>query len=99
MQDDSHEGRLQASSIELPEPLPPFGQYVPSVLRRDTLWVGGHFGTRADGAILTGRCGDGVTADEARVAARSAAINLLATVRTRSVRSTAWNRSCTSTGW
>ena len=43
--------------------------------------LGGHFGTRADGSIHTGRCGDDVSVDEARAAARSAAVNLLATVR------------------
>jgi enamine deaminase RidA (YjgF/YER057c/UK114 family) len=43
--------------------------------------VGGHFGTRPDGSPHVGRCGHDVTAAEARDAARSAAINLVATVR------------------
>ena len=77
----SHEERLKATGIELPAPLPAFGQYVPAVLARDVLWVGGHFGTRPDGTLHTGRCGEDTTADEAREAARSAAINLLATIR------------------
>jgi len=77
----SHEERLKATGIELPPPLPAFGQYVPAVLTRDVLWVGGHFGTRPDGTLHTGRCGEDTTADEAREAARSAAINLLATIR------------------
>ncbi len=67
--------------IDLPAALPPFGQYVPAVLHGDLLWVGGHFGTRADGTIHTGRCGEGLTAEDARAVARSAAINLVATVR------------------
>jgi enamine deaminase RidA (YjgF/YER057c/UK114 family) len=50
-------------------------------LARDVLWVGGHFGTRPDGTLHTGRCGEDTTADEAREAARSAAINMLATIR------------------
>ena len=78
---DSHEARLASSSIELPAPLPAFGQYVPTVLARDVLWVGGHFGTRPDGTLHTGRCGDDLTAETARDAARSAAINMLATIR------------------
>jgi enamine deaminase RidA (YjgF/YER057c/UK114 family) len=77
----SHEERLKATGIELPAPLPAFGQYVPAVLARDVLWVGGHFGTRPDGTLHTGRCGEDTTADEAREAARSAAINMLATIR------------------
>ena len=77
----SHESRLESAGIELPAPLPAFGQYVPTVLARDVLWVGGHFGTRPDGTLFTGRCGEDTTADEARSAARSAAINALATIR------------------
>ena len=77
----SHEERLKTTRIELPAPLPAFGQYVPTVLARDVLWVGGHFGTRPDGTLHTGRCGEDTTTDEAREAARSAAINMLATIR------------------
>ncbi len=77
----THEQRLGAASISLPAALPAFGQYVPAVLHGEQLWVGGHFGTRDDGSLHTGRCGDGVSVAEARAAARSAAVNLLATVR------------------
>lgn len=77
----SHEARLGSCGIELPTPLPAFGQYVPAVLARDLLWVGGHFGTRPDGTLHTGRCGEDLTVDGARQAARSAAINMLATIR------------------
>jgi enamine deaminase RidA (YjgF/YER057c/UK114 family) len=77
----SHEQRLAAASIRLPPALPAFGQYVPAVLHGDQLWVGGHFGTRADGSIYAGRCGQDVSTAEAREVARSAAVNLLATVR------------------
>lgn len=61
--------------------MPPFGEYVPAVRAGDQLWVGGHFGTGADGSILTGTVGASVTADAARDAARSAAMSLLSTVR------------------
>ncbi len=77
----SHEQRLKSLSIELPEPLPPFGEYVPAVVAGDFLWVGGHFGIAPDGSFATGRCGVNVSVDEAKVSARSAAMNLLATVR------------------
>ncbi len=76
-----HEARLARTGIVLPAALPAFGQYVPAVLHDAQLAVGGHFGTRADGSIHTGRCGADVSTVEARDAARSAAINLLATVR------------------
>lgn len=80
--DRGHEDRCAQAGIVLPEALPPFGQYVPAVLHGSQLWVGGHFGTRpGDGAPITGRCGQDVSTEDARQAARSAALNLLATVR------------------
>ncbi|MFM7224937.1 MAG: RidA family protein [Actinomycetota bacterium] len=78
---DSAERRLADLGVTLPDPLPPFGEYVPAVRSGRQLWVGGHFGTRPDGSIYTGRVGDTVSAEDARAAARSAALNLLATVR------------------
>lgn len=75
------EQRLAQAGISLPAPLPPFGSYVPAVLHGSQLWVGGHFGTRPDGSIYTGRCGLDVTASEGREIARSAAWNLVATIR------------------
>ena len=75
------EQHLAEIPLELPAALPAFGQYVPAVLHDTQLWVGGHFGTRADGSFYTGRCGQDISTSEARDAARSAAINLLATVR------------------
>ncbi|CAB4954915.1 MAG: RidA family protein [Actinobacteria bacterium] len=78
---ESHEARLASSTIDLPAPLPAFGQYVPAVLARDVLWVGGHFGTRPDGTLHTGTCGEDLTAEDAKEAARSAAINMLSTIR------------------
>jgi enamine deaminase RidA (YjgF/YER057c/UK114 family) len=77
----SPDEQLRDLGIELPEPLPPFGQYVPAVRSGRQLWLAGHFGTRPDGSIHTGKVGAGVPVEEAREAARSAAVNLLATVR------------------
>ena len=77
----THEQRLAESQIDLPAALPAFGQYVPAVRHGNQLWVGGHFGTGPDGSLLVGRCGHDVDVLAARAAARSAAIDLLATVR------------------
>lgn len=77
----SAEAALARLGIDLPTPLPPFGEYVPAVRSGNRLWVGGHFGTRADGTVHTGKVGAVVSTDEARDAARAAAVNLLATVR------------------
>jgi enamine deaminase RidA (YjgF/YER057c/UK114 family) len=77
----THEQRLTQTIGTLPVALPAFGQYVPAVLFGSQLWVGGHFGTRPDGSVHVGKCGLDVSAADAREAARSAAVNLLATVR------------------
>jgi enamine deaminase RidA (YjgF/YER057c/UK114 family) len=78
--EDSPTSRLTNLGLVLPDPLPPFGEYVPAVRSGNQQWVGGHFGTRTDGSIWTGKVGVDVTVEEAQEAARSAALNLLATV-------------------
>jgi enamine deaminase RidA (YjgF/YER057c/UK114 family) len=66
----------------LPTALPAFGQYVPYVINNGLLWLSGHFGTTTpDTALYTGKVGGDVDTDHARKAARSAAINMLATIR------------------
>ena len=77
----SAKARLAALGLVLPDPMPPFGEYVPAVRSGLQLWVGGHFGTRSDGTIWTGKVGAGVSQEEACEAARSAALSLLATVQ------------------
>jgi enamine deaminase RidA (YjgF/YER057c/UK114 family) len=78
---ESHEQRVAASGIVVPTALPAFGQYVPYVVSGTTLWLSGHFGTTPELALLTGKVGADVDLENARQAARSAACNLLATVR------------------
>lgn len=78
--DGSTASQLAQLGLTLPDPLPPFGEYVPATRSGNQLWVGGHFGTRPDGSIWTGRVGADVSVDEAQEAARSAALHLLATV-------------------
>jgi enamine deaminase RidA (YjgF/YER057c/UK114 family) len=73
--------RLADLGITLPAPLPAFGEYVPAVLSGDLLQVGGHFGLREDGSAWTGKVGGAVDVEQARAAARSAALNLLATAQ------------------
>jgi enamine deaminase RidA (YjgF/YER057c/UK114 family) len=77
----SHEQRLQASGIVLPTALPAFGQYVPCVSHNGLLWVSGHFGTTPNVELMTGKVGRDVDTERACEAARSAAINMLSTIR------------------
>lgn len=80
--DSTHEQRLQTSGISLPAALPAFGQYVPCVQNNGLLWLSGHFGTTLpDTTLSTGKVGLDVDTETARGVARSAAINMLATIR------------------
>ncbi len=75
------EQQLALLDLVLPPALPAFGEYVSAVVSGDLLHVGGHFGTKDDGSAWTGKVGRLVGVDEAREAARSAAVKLLSTVR------------------
>ena len=78
----THEQRLLATGIVLPEALPAFGQYVTCVVNAGLLWTSGHFGTTTpDTRLCTGKVGLDVDTATARDAARSAALNMLATIR------------------
>ena len=77
----THEQRLHSTGIVLPAALPAFGTYVPCVTHDGLLWMSGHFGTTPDTILYTGKVGLDVDTARARAAARSAAINMLATIR------------------
>ena len=78
----THEQRLRSAGIVLPAALPAFGQYAPCVENNGLLWMSGHFGTTTpDTSLYTGKVGRDVDTELAREAARSAAINMLATIR------------------
>ncbi len=76
----SHEDRLRAAGITVPEPMTPAGLYVGCVVVGELLHVSGHGPIDGD-RIVTGKVGDTVTVDEARHAARLTGLQILATVR------------------
>ena len=71
--------RLVELGIELPPVLPPAGNYLGCVRTGDLLHVGGH-GPLDGTVIITGKVGDGVSLDQARIAARMTALSILATM-------------------
>ncbi len=77
----SHEARMAAAGIELPDPFPPAGLYVGAVLLDGLLHVGGHGPIRADGSIISGKVGADVDIDLAREAARVTGLQVLSTAR------------------
>ena len=77
-------GRMTApdlTGLDLPEVFPPAGTYLSAVLHRDVLHTAGHIPLGADGTLVTGRLGDSLTVEEGALAARLAALSLLATVQ------------------
>ena len=69
--------RLAALNILLPEPKAPIAAYVPTVVAGGMLHVSGQLPFR-DGAVVTGRLGDGMAVGQGQEAARLCAIMLLA---------------------
>lgn len=77
----SHEARMTAAGIELPEAMTPAGLYVPAVRSRGLLHVGGHGPIAADGSLVAGKVGADVDVDTARHAARLTGLQILAAAR------------------
>ena len=75
------ETRLAQLNLVLP-PLPkPGGIYQPVVVVNQVAYVSGHGPLRADGTLITGRVGAGLTLEEGRAAARQTGLAILATLR------------------
>jgi enamine deaminase RidA (YjgF/YER057c/UK114 family) len=70
---------LRALSIELPEVTPPVAAFVPFVRSGKQLFLSGHI-AKKDGVPWRGRLGSDVTTEEGKDAARSIAIDLMATL-------------------
>lgn len=77
----SHEARMAAAGIELPEAMTPAGLYVPAVRSRGLLHVGGHGPIAPDGSLVAGKVGTDVTIEDARHAARLTGLQILAAAR------------------
>lgn len=71
--------RLAALNIMLPEVMQPVAAYVPFVRTGDLVFVSGQIAKR-DGAPWTGRLGEDMTTADGIAAARSIAVDLLATL-------------------
>ena len=72
--------RLEELGLELPEAAAPVAAYVPAVLAGGLLHLSGQLPFR-DGALMTGRLGDGVSLAEGQEAARRCGLMLLAQVK------------------
>jgi len=71
--------KLQELKIDLPAPTAPVAAFVPTVRTGNLLFVSGHIAKR-EGKSWAGQLGSGISTEEGRQAARSAAVDLLATL-------------------
>lgn len=77
----SFDAKLKALHIELPMAPKPVANYVPVVRAGDLLFLSGVLPSRDGQLILTGKLGQGITVEQGMEAAKVAALNALAIVR------------------
>lgn len=75
------ESRLAELGIQLPSPVAPAANYLPTVLSGKLLHVSGQLPTGADGLAYRGKLGEDFDTPTGREAARLCAINVLAQAR------------------
>ena len=75
------EEKLKSLGIELPELPGPLGSYVPFVKTGNLIYLSGMLPLKDGKLTATGRAGEKVTLEEAAEAARTAAINALAVLK------------------
>ena len=75
---DNVDARLATLGITLPDAPNPVANYVPSCLSGNLLFISGQVSKAADGSIVSGQLGGGMTVAEGRAAARLCALNILA---------------------
>ncbi len=71
--------KLKELGIELPTAGAPAAAYVMSAQSGNTVYLSGHI-AKKDGKVWAGKLGDSLTTEEGRAAARSIAIDLMATL-------------------
>jgi enamine deaminase RidA (YjgF/YER057c/UK114 family) len=77
----SFDAKLKALNLELPMAPKPVANYVPVVRAGDLLFLSGVLPSRDGQLILTGKLGQGITVEQGMEAAKVAALNALAIVR------------------
>ncbi|MFD1509208.1 RidA family protein [Lacimonas salitolerans] len=74
------ESRLAELGVTLPDAPAPAANYVPYVVTGNTVYVSGQISMQ-DGALITGKLGEGMTTEAGAAAAKTCAISLLAQLR------------------
>jgi len=77
----SYESKIKEIGLTLPAPPKPVANYVPVVRAGDLLFLSGVLPSRDGQLICTGKLGQGITIEQGMEAAKVAALNALAIVR------------------
>ncbi|MBI3312868.1 MAG: RidA family protein, partial [Candidatus Omnitrophica bacterium] len=78
----NYEEKIKSLGLVLPAVAKPVGSYAPVIMQGDIAVLSGQISKTADGKILTGKVGPGgMSIDQAKAAARVAAINVLAIMK------------------
>ncbi|AEM72447.1 Endoribonuclease L-PSP [Allomuricauda ruestringensis DSM 13258] len=74
--------RLEALNLQLPPAPPPAGVYRPVLVVGNFLYVSGQGPVNLDGSLMTGRAGDDLDEEQAKLAARQVGLTMLSTITT-----------------
>ncbi len=75
------EDRLKELKITLPAPPQPAGSYSPVITAGTQAFLSGQISRLADGTLITGKAGAGLSMEKAKEAARAAALNALSVIK------------------
>lgn len=73
---------MEALNLQLPPAPPPAGVYRPVLVVGNFLYVSGQGPVNLDGSLMTGRAGDDLDEDQAKLAARQVGLTMLSTITT-----------------
>lgn len=75
------EAILQSLNLTLPPAPKPAGVYRPFLLVDNFIYVSGHGTVKEDGSLITGKVGEDLDIDEAKLAARQVGLAILSTLK------------------
>ncbi|MCZ6826735.1 MAG: RidA family protein [Gammaproteobacteria bacterium] len=78
---ETPEEKLAGMGIELVEPDPPAGLFVPAVTSGKLVFLSGHGPRKPDGGFVAGKVGSDISIEEGQLAARYTCIALLASLK------------------
>ncbi|HBU78653.1 MAG TPA: hypothetical protein DEF18_11185 [Muricauda sp.] len=79
---ESPSKRMEALNLQFPPAPPPAGVYRPVLVVGNFLYVSGQGPVNLDGSLMTGRAGDDLDEDQAKLAARQVGLTMLSTITT-----------------